>query len=107
MRTDPLLPGGPAGIPSQPGGRSVEELDEARAAEEFTTVLMSLVVKEMFKTTAIGGKDDMFGNGPGSDVYRGFAQQAFAEALARHGMDDLVESVRDSIARHRSSEDSK
>ncbi len=105
MRTDPLLPGGPTGIPSQLGSRSVEELDEARAAEQFTTVLMSLVVKEMFKTTAVGGENDMFGNGPGSDVYRGFAQQAFAEALTRHGMDDLVDSVRASIASHRSSEE--
>lgn len=102
MRIDPLLTtpnssiSGPQLDPS-----SVEQLDEAHAAEQFTTVLMSLVVKEMFKTTSTDGTE-MFGNGPGADVYRGFAQQAFAEALAKHGMDELVEQVRTAISKQRS-----
>lgn len=103
MSFDPLLSTASAGFPairSQPDARSVEEREVDDVARQFTTVLMSLVVKEMFQSTSVGGESDMFGDGPGSDVYRGFAQQAFADAMTKHGMDPLVDAVKDSLSRH-------
>ena len=103
MSVDSIPSAAAASIPPQPTADRVEELDEQRAAEQFTSVLMSMVVKEMFDTTDIEGKGP-FGSGPGADIYRGFAQQAFGEALAKNSMDALVDRVREAIERTRPTE---
>jgi len=90
-------------IDPQPKADRVEQLDERQAAEQFTSVLMSMVVKEMFNTTSIDGKS-AFGSGPGADIYKGFAEQAFGEALAKNSMDALVERVQEAIQRTRPTE---
>jgi hypothetical protein len=41
-----------------------------------------------------------FGDGPGADVYKGLAENAFAESLAKHGLDALTDRVHEVIARH-------
>lgn len=81
---------------AQPEGSSVEQVDAGRdVAVQFASLLMSMVVKQMFKTTSIDGAagEGPFGNGPGSDIYQGLAEGAFAEALARNGMETLTGEV--------------
>ena len=63
-------------------------------ALQFTSMLMSMVVKEMWKTTDLDGDGSgPFGTGPGADIYRGLAETAFAEAMARNGMESLTQEV--------------
>lgn len=93
----------PVGGPAQAAPRSVEEERVRKTAEDFTAMLATAVVKSMFDTIendASGdtGSGGMFGNGPGSDIYRGFAEQTFAAALAKGGAANLTDQIAHRLA---------
>lgn len=91
-------PVAPARAVAQGGSGAVEQPDVRKVAEDFTAVLMQMMVREMWKTV---GDDESgpFGNGPGADVYRGLAETAFASTLAHRGSEPLVEAIQRAIAR--------
>lgn len=71
---------------------SVEQRDGRKVAEEFTALFTNILVKEMWNASSEGGKGP-FGDGPGADIYRGLAEGALSEALAKSGMDGLVDRI--------------
>ncbi|MFH0945861.1 MAG: hypothetical protein V2A76_11740 [Planctomycetota bacterium] len=82
--------------PAQPKGPAAEEEEAGRdVAVQFASLLISMVVKQMWMTTSIDGAagEGPFGSGPGADIYQGLAEGAFAEALARNGMETLTGEV--------------
>jgi len=80
---------------AQPKPSGVEQPGAQKdVAVQFASMLMSMVVKEMWKTTDLDGDGNgPFGSGPGADIYRGLAESSFADVLARNGMRSLTEQV--------------
>ncbi|MBL8768463.1 MAG: hypothetical protein JNL94_13900 [Planctomycetes bacterium] len=70
-----------------------------KVAQDFTSLLVGTLVREMFQSIS-DSENGPFGDGPGADVYKGLAEGAFAESLAKHGLDALTDRVHDVIARH-------
>lgn len=100
--TTPLAPlgpqEGPAGAqPARPRDEHYDGADEA--ARDFTALVLSFLVREMFESTDIG-EGGAFGSGPGAEVYRGFAVSAFSRALAETGaLAQMSELVAESLRR--------
>lgn len=90
----------------QPGGFTAEQQgEERRVAEQFTSILMTMVVREMWKSVSVDGNSP-FGNGPGAEIYRGLAENAFAESLSRHGVTGITAEVERFIERSRAAAES-
>jgi len=70
-----------------------------KVAQDFTSLLVGTLVREMFQSVS-ESENGPFGDGPGADVYKGLAENAFAESLAKHGLDALTDRVHEVIARH-------
>ncbi|MBI4880477.1 MAG: hypothetical protein HY812_12580 [Planctomycetes bacterium] len=100
MDVERLLPGLSTPFLPQPALPAAEQQpgDTREVAEQFTSLFMSMLVKEMWKTVSVDG-DNPFGSGPGAEIYRGLAESAFAEALARDGMQPLTDTVHEHILR--------
>ncbi len=87
---------------AQSSGPSVEQRDAGRVATEFTAVLLKSVVKEMLDSVAEDGEGP-FGSGPGSSIYRGMAETALADALAKNGLQAIAKQVEAAITQGKSS----
>ncbi len=100
MDIERLLPALPSPLLPQPALPAAEQQpgDSRKVAEQFTSIFMSMLVKEMWKTVSVDDSDP-FGSGPGADIYRGLAESAFGEALARDGMQPLTDTVHEHILR--------
>ncbi len=98
----PAVPTSAAGGAQDPS-RPDEERDTQKVAEDFTAVLMQMVVREMFETVKSGGDDESSGpfggSDSGGDVYRGMAETAFGQALAKDGVESLTSEVKRAIDR--------
>lgn len=75
---------------------SVEQRDGRKVAEEFTALFTNILVKEMWNASSTDGKGP-FGDGPGADIYRGMAEGALSEAIAKSGMEGLVDRIEELI----------
>ncbi len=107
MGLDPLPPASPISaltltsetIRPQPKAPDAEQPGStSEVAEQFTSIFMGMLVKEMWKTTSVDGEGP-FGSGPGSNIYQGLAESAFADALAKNGMEPLTAEIERYIRR--------
>lgn len=99
--TAPVVPaapvaGGNPGASTKVADRGAEQQDGRKVAEQFTAIFANILVKEMWNSSSSDGEGP-FGNGPGADIYRGIAEGALSESLARSGLDALVDRVEEMI----------
>lgn len=71
-----------------------------KVAQDFTSLLVGTLVREMFQSVTSESENGPFGDGPGADAYKGLAESALSESLAKHGLDALTDRVHEVIARH-------
>lgn len=71
-----------------------------KVAQDFTSLLVGTLVREMFQSVTSESENGPFGDGPGADVYKGLAESALAESLAKNGLESLTARVHEVIARH-------
>lgn len=88
-----------AAAPSQPKDEA-NTPSTRKVAQDFTSLLVGTLVREMFQSVSSESENGPFGDGPGADVYKGLAEGALSESLAKHGLDALTERVHEVIARH-------
>ena len=81
---------------AQVGDAPAEQPDSREVARDFASLLMTQLVREMFDTVSQDGKSP-FGNGPGSDIYRGMAERAFADAISDGGIEPLIDRIHEQI----------
>jgi len=88
---------------AQPDAAAVEQLGARgtrEAAENFAGILLGSLIKEMWKTISIDGKEPL-SEGPGGSIYQSMAQNALSEALARNGMEQLTDRIQQALERNR------
>ncbi len=104
---DPIATPSPASAAAGAQGArgSGEQQDSRKVAEDFTAVLLQMAVREMFETVKPGSGGDEEGSGPfggsesGGEIYRGMAETAFGQTLAKNGLDSLTNEVKAAIDR--------
>jgi Rod binding domain-containing protein len=74
--------------------------DAQEVAEEFSAVLLTFVVREMWKSASLDGQG-LFGSAAGGEIHRGFVEGALASSLASGGFSGLTEAVARAIERSR------
>ncbi len=67
-----------------------------RAAEEFEAVFISQMLAPMFEGLET---DELFGGGPGEDVYRSILVEEYGKAIARSGGIGIADAVQREILR--------
>ncbi len=67
-----------------------------RAAEEFEAVFISQMLAPMFEGLET---DELFGGGPGEDIYRSILVEEYGKAIARSGGIGIADAVQREILR--------
>ncbi len=67
-----------------------------RAAEEFEAVFISQMLAPMFEGLET---DELFGGGPGEDIYRSILVEEYGKAIARSGGIGIADTVQREILR--------
>jgi Rod binding domain-containing protein len=67
-----------------------------RAAEEFEAVFISQMLAPMFEGLE---SDQLFGGGPGEDIYRSILVEEYGKAIARSGGIGISDAVQREILR--------
>lgn len=67
-----------------------------RAAEEFEAVFISQMMAPMFKGLET---DELFGGGPGEDIYRSVLIEEYGKSIARAGGIGLSDAIQREILR--------
>ena len=67
-----------------------------RAAEEFEAVFLSQMLAPMFEGLET---DELFGGGPGEDIYRSILVEEYGKAIARSGGVGIADAVQREILR--------
>ncbi len=65
-----------------------------RAAEEFEAVFISQMLAPMFEGLET---DELFGGGPGEDIYRSILVEEYGKAIARSGGIGIADAVQREI----------
>ncbi len=76
--------------------RPIADDQVRRVAEDFEAVFISQMLAPIFETL---GSDELFGAGPGEDVYRSMLVEQYGKAIARSGGIGLAEAVQREILR--------
>ena len=88
-----------AGQAERAAGRLQGPLADAevrRAAEEFEAVFISQMLAPMFEGLET---DELFGGGPGEDIYRSILVEEYGKAIARSGGIGIADAVQREILR--------
>ena len=88
-----------AGQVERAAGRLQGPLADAevrRAAEEFEAVFISQMLAPMFEGLET---DELFGGGPGEDIYRSILVEEYGKAIARSGGIGIADAVQREILR--------
>jgi len=75
-----------------PSVRPAAPAEAEKAAEDFAAVLLTFVVREMWKSASIEG-EGLFGSGAGGEIHRGFVEGALASSLASGGFSGLTDAI--------------
>ena len=67
-----------------------------QAAEDFEAVFLSQMLAPMFESMA---SDELFGAGPGEDIYRSMLVEEYGKSLARAGGFGLADAVQREVLR--------
>ncbi len=67
-----------------------------RAAEEFEAVFISQMLAPMFEGLET---DELFGGGPGEDIYRSILVEEYGKSIARSGGIGIADAVQREILR--------
>ncbi len=67
-----------------------------RAAEEFEAVFIAQMMAPMFEGL---GSDELFGGGPGEDIYRSILVEEYGKSVARAGGIGLSDAIQREIIR--------
>ncbi len=70
--------------------------DVRRAAEEFEAVFISQMLAPMFQGLE---SDELFGGGPGEDIYRSVLVEEYGKSIARAGGIGLADTIQREILR--------
>ncbi len=76
--------------------RSLADEQVRRAAEEFEAVFISQMLAPMFEGLET---DELFGGGPGEDIYRSILVEEYGKAIARSGGIGIADAVQREILR--------
>ncbi|MCC7171047.1 MAG: hypothetical protein IT459_11400 [Planctomycetes bacterium] len=98
-----LALGKPSGANGSAAARAQDDATTAsthKVAQNFTSLLVGTLVREMLQSVTSESENGPFGDGPGADVYKGLAESALSESLAKNGLEALTDRVHEVIARH-------
>jgi Rod binding domain-containing protein len=83
-----------AGAAKTPRAHNESELKEV--AKEFEAMFLSQLVKPMFEGIET---DEMFGGGPGEDMFKGLLVEEYGKAISRAGGVGIAEQVQNELLR--------
>lgn len=71
-------------------GKNADAKAVRAAAEEFEAVFLSAMLAPMFEGL---GEDELFGGGPGEDIYRSLLVEEYGKSVARSGRLGIADAV--------------
>lgn len=77
-------------------GKDADAQAVRRAAEDFEAVFLSTMLAPMFEGL---GEDDLFGGGPGEDMYRSLMVEEYGKSIARAGGLGIADAVERELLR--------
>jgi len=77
-------------------GKNADPKAVRAAAEEFEAVFLSAMLAPMFEGV---GQDEMFGGGPGEDMYRSLLVEEYGKSIGRAGGLGIADEVERELLR--------
>ncbi len=75
---------------------ALADAEVRQAAEEFEAIFISQMLAPMFEGLET---DDLFGGGPGEDIYRSILVEEYGKSIARAGGIGLADAIQREILR--------